>query len=314
MPQPTKSDVHVNKPLTDISVAWVQDQNNFVAQKVFPIVPVDNASDLYYEYDIGDFMRDEAEVRGEASESAGSGYRLSTTPYSCRVVAFHKDIDDQVRANADSVLSLDRAATEFVAQKMAISRERRFASSFFTSGVWGTDITPSNLWDTSSGTPRSDVDVGKATILAATGFVANTLTMSYPVFLALRKSADVRDQFKYTSADSIDEAMLAKYFGVDNLFVAKAVYNTAKQGSAMAGSLILGKNALLSYIPPTPGLMTPSSGYCFAWRGYTGAVNGQRVSKFRIEQIRSDRIEGEYAVDFKRVAASLGYFFSGVVS
>lgn len=314
MPQPTKSDVHVNGPLTNISVAWIQDASHFVAQKVFPIVPVENASDLYYEFDIGDFMRDEAEVRGESSESAGSGYRLSTTPYSCRVVAFHKDIDDQVRANADSVLSLDMAATAFVSQKMAISRERKFAANHFVAGVWGTDVTPAILWDAANSTPRKDVDAGKASILTKTGFIANTLTVSYPVFLALRSNADVRDQFKYVSEDSIDEAMLARYFDVQYFYVAKAVYNTAKQGSAHAGTLIMGKNALLTYTPPTPGHMTPAAGYCFAWRGFTGSINGQRVKKFRMENIASDRVEAEHALDFKRVAASLGYFFSAVVA
>ena len=47
MPKPTLSDVHVSKPLTTMSVAYLQDQTQFVAPQVFPALPVDNQSDLY---------------------------------------------------------------------------------------------------------------------------------------------------------------------------------------------------------------------------------------------------------------------------
>lgn len=314
MPQPTSGDVHVNAPLTDISTAFVQADDNFVADKIFPVVPVQKQSDLYFEFDRGDFLRDEAKVRAESSESAGSGFKLSTNNYNCRVEALHKDIDDRVRANADSVLSLDAAASKFLAQKLMIRRDRRFATSYFTTGVWGTDVTPSNLWNTAAGTPRADVDAGKAAVLSATGFVPNTLVVSYAVHVALRSSSDVRDQFKYVSSDSIDEAMLAKYFGLDNYYVAKGVYNSAAEGAATVGAVIFGKHALLCYVPPSPNIMTPSAGYTFAWAGYVGSVDGMRIKKFRMDPINSDRVEGEIAYDMKVVGNVLGYFFNGAVA
>lgn len=312
--QPTKGDVHVNKPLTDISVAWIQSQENYISTKVFPVVPVENASDVYYEFDKGDFLRDEAKDRGESSESAGSGFRLSTTSYNCKVKAFHKDIDDKTRANADSVLSLDSASTSFVTQKLAIRRERQFAAAYFTTGIWATDSTPSTKWDNASGTPRANVDTGKATVLTATGFEPNTLVLGYDVFLALRNNPDVRDQFKYTSADSIDEAMLARYFGVKNLYVGRAMYNSANEGATHVGAAIYGKNSLLCYVPDAPGLLTPAAGYTFSWTGYTGSVDGLRIKKFRMEHLSSDRIEGELAYDHKVIGSALGYFFSAAVS
>ena len=314
MPQPTSGDVHVNAPLTNISVAYVQAAENYVADKVFPNVPVQQQSNLYYEFDRGDFLRDEATVRAESAESAGGGFKLSTSSYSCLVEAYHKDIDDRVRANADSVLSLDAATAQLVMQKMMIRRERRFATSFFTTGIWGTDVTPVNLWDAANGTPRADVDAGKSAILNATGFLPNTLTVSYAVHKALRSNADVRDQFKYTSANSIDEQMLARYFDVDKYVVAKGVYNSANEGATTTGAAIYGKHALLSFSPAAPSLMQPAAGYTFTWSGYTGAVNGIRTKKFRMEHLNSDRIEGEIAYDFKVVAPLLGYFFNGAVS
>ena len=79
MSNPTLSAVHVNTPLTNLSVAYMQAADLFVAHKVFPIVPVSKQSDLYYTYDKDDFRRSDAQVRAPGAESAGSGYRLDST-------------------------------------------------------------------------------------------------------------------------------------------------------------------------------------------------------------------------------------------
>jgi hypothetical protein len=312
--QPTPGDVHIKSALTNVSVAWIQSQAAYVADKVFPIVNVQHQSDLYYKFNKDDFLRDEAQRRAPASESAGGGYTFTTGTYNCVVEAFHKDIDDQLRSNADSVFQLDRAATEFVTQKLLIRRERRWISSFFTTGVWGTDHTPTNLWDTSSSTPKQDVSAGRMAIQLTSGFKPNTLVMGPQVFEALTYNTDIMNQFKYTSSDSIDTAMMARYFNIDRVLVLDAVYSSQVEGGASAISFMAGKNALLCYSAPSPGVMQPTAGYTFAWTGYTGAVGGWRMKKFRMEPIASDRVEGEMAYDFQVIAPELGYFMPSLVS
>jgi hypothetical protein len=61
--------------------------------------------------------------------------------------------------------------------------------------------------------------------------------------------------------------------------------------------------------------MTPSAGYTFAWNGYMGAAGaGQRVSRFRMDHLRSDRIELEMSFDQKLVSADLGFFWDAIVA
>jgi hypothetical protein len=313
MPQPTPGDAHVNGPLTNISVAWIQ-KSGFIAEKVFPTVPVQKQSDLYYEYSKDDFLRDEAKPRAPGTESAGGGFGLVTNPYSCLVEAFHKDVDDQLRANADSVLQLDSAATEFVTQKMMIRKEKRWMSKFFTTGVWGTDITPSTLWSAASSDPQKDVEVGKMAIQAVTGMKPNTLVLGARVLSGLRTNQAIRDQFKYTSADSIDVNMLAGLFDIDRILVAEAVLTSGAEGATGTTDFIAGKHALLCYSAPSPSLMQPTAGYTFAWSGFTGSIAGVRIKRIRMEHLESDRIEGQTAYDLKKVTGSLGYFFNGAVA
>ena len=138
MAQPTSSAVHaVDVPLTNISTAYIQSQDNFIAGKVFPVVPVMKQRDRYYTYTKNDWFRDEAKARADGTESAGSGYGLSTSTYSCDVFAIHKDIGYQARNNADAGINLDRDATEFVTQRLLLRREIQWVSDYFTTSVWG---------------------------------------------------------------------------------------------------------------------------------------------------------------------------------
>jgi len=51
MPLLTPSQVHIDQPLTNLTLAYVQSQENFIADKVFPLVGVERQSDKYYIYD-----------------------------------------------------------------------------------------------------------------------------------------------------------------------------------------------------------------------------------------------------------------------
>ena len=68
MPQPTVEDVHVDAALTNISIAYIQQADHFIAGRAFPRVVVEKQSDKYFSYTQPDWFRDEAEVRAPASE------------------------------------------------------------------------------------------------------------------------------------------------------------------------------------------------------------------------------------------------------
>lgn len=319
MAQPTAQDVHVDAVLSNISVAYIQSQDAYIASKVFPVVPVNKQTDKYYTYTKNDWFRDEAQRRGDASESAGSGFNLSTDTYSCDVWAFHKDIGDQARKNQDAAINLDRDATQFVTQRLLMRQEVQWVTDYFGTGIWATDIVGGvgfTQWSDYTGSdPITDIENGKRAILAVTGFMPNTLVIGYDVFVKLQHHPDIVDRYKYTSSQVITADMLARLFGVDRILVAQGVKATNLEGETAAYSFIHGKNALLCYVNPNPGLLAPSAGYIFAWSGISGGLGTNvGISRFRMDHLKADRIEGEIAFDDKVVATDLGYFFSLAVA
>ena len=325
MPQPNVNSVHVDAILTNISVAYLQKAENFIADKVFPVVPVDKKSDKYFVYTKNDWFRDEAQRRADGTESAGSGYNLETGTYSADVFAFHKDVGDQTVANADAPLNPLREATEFVTNRMLLRKELQFVNDFFTTGVWGSDVdgvagTPSSgetkQWsDYTSSDPINDIEEAKSDVLSTTGLEPNTLVLGYEVFRQLKNHPDLVDRIKYTSSQTITEDMLARMFDIDRVLVAKAVRATNKEGVADAYGFAYGKAALLAHVAPSPGLLTPSAGYTFSWTGVSGGIGSTiGVSSFRMESLKAERVEAEMAFDNKVISSDLGYFWNTIVA
>ena len=326
MPQPTRGMVHIDRALTNISVAFIQRSENFVADQIFPVVPVQKQSDRYFVYKKEDWFRDEARVRAPATESAGGKYEIDNTPnYFCEKYAFHRDVTEEDRANQDEPLDVDQDAAEFVTQKMLLKRETLFAEKFFQPGVgWtertGVDSDPGSgeflKWDKDGSTPIEDVSSGKMQIASVTGFRPNTLVLGANVYEHLRNHDDILGRIVFTERGIVNTELLAALFDVERVIVGWAVRNTARKGASEDTDFLLGDHALLAYVPDSPGIRTPSAGYIFAWQGLLGAeAYGNRIMRFEMPLLGpgTERIEGEMAFDMKVVASDLGVFFANAV-
>lgn len=336
MPQPTVLQVHVQAALTQIATAYIQDEKNYVAEQVFPLVPVEFQADKYFAFSKDDFYRDEAQRRADAVESAGGGFNLNpNNTYSADVWAYHKDLGGQTRRNADPAVNMDVATTKFVMQKLLIRRDRFFMSQYMVNSVWSADYTgaaggtpgttsPAYWNDDANGDPFTDIANAQTTILQNTGFEANTLLKAFPVYQGLRKHPLVVDRIKYTTradASKITPELLASAFDVERVIVSKAVYNTSAEtttitGSAGTFSFIASKDALLCHSAPAPGLMIPTAGYVFAWSGLTGLNTiGVRIAQIPMPWLGLEtvRTEGEMAFDMQVVGKDLGIRFAGIV-
>ena len=320
MPNPLKSDIHVNRPLTNVSIAYAQAADEFIADKVFPTIITTPQSDLYFVYPKDQWFRTDAQKRGLSQESAGSGYGVTNDSFFCEVKAVHKDIDDKTRPNADPPINMDSDATEFVTAQGLLRREKDWAAEYFTTGLWtgsstGTDITPGTLWDVAGSTPIVDMRGELRSMKKKTGRRPNVGVLAEDVWDTLQDHADFLARIKISDDQIVTTGLLAKLLGLDKILIAGAIENDALEGAALNMDFIYSKDCAFYYAAPKPSLMQPSAGYTFAWTGYLGAsAKGMRIKKFRMESIASDRIEMEIAYDQKLVAADLGVFFNNVIS
>lgn len=323
---PTRQQTHIDRALTNISVAYMQEASAFIADKVFPMIPVAKQSDRYFIYKREDWFRDDAQERGPATESAGGDYDIDNTPtYFARKYAYHKDITEEDRVNSDAPLTPDQDATDFVSTKLLLRREILWAEKYFKTGIWGTNYTGVDAapgagevikWNKATSNPILNISNAQTDVQSITGYRPKTLVLGQYVYDALKNHDDVLDRIKYTQRGVVTPELLAALFDVDRVLIASAVKNTAAKGATEANEFILGKGALLCYSAPRPGLKTPSAGYTFAWTGLLGAgAYANRILRIQMPWLGmgTERIEGEMAFDQKVVASDLGVFFDGIV-
>lgn len=324
MPQPTGTDLHIDQYLSNLSIAYMNELSSYIADRVFPVVYVNKQSDKYPIYEKDYWFMDEAQKRAVLTESAGGGYELATPgTYYCDEIGYHKDIPDQDIWNADDVFDLEDEAVEFIIEKFRIRRERDWASTYFATGVWGTDWTGGvnfDAWDGASATPIADVELAKRTIKQSIGIVPNCLVVSEKVHSTLINDSSVLDRYKYTQAGVITEDLLAKVFQVKKYVVAGAIYAANKEGDTEDMDYIVNEtDALLVFAQERPAKRRPSGGYTFRWRRpMIGGREGDRldatIKRFRMEHLEATRIEGGMFEDIKLVAADCGLYFSGTIS
>ena len=339
MPQPTRGMTHIDRALTNISVAYIQDSSNFVAAQVFPSVPVQKQSDRYFVYLKEDWFRDEAKERAPATESAGGKYEIDNTPtYFCRKYAFHRDVTDDDRANQDDPLNIDIDSTQFITQKMLLRREVVWAARYFTPGGapgsrtsdWGSTVSgvasgatagQFNQWDADDSTPIEDISAGKMLMASVTGYKPNVLVLGANVYESLRNHDDILGRIVFTQRGYVTTDILAQLFDVEKIVVGWAVRNIANKvpgdPTNEDTSFLLGNHALLAYAAPRPSLKMPSAGYVFSWTGLLGAgAYGNVMTRIPAPLLGAgtERIEGEMAFDVQIVANDLGIFYADAVS
>lgn len=329
---PSPSDVHVNAPLTNVSIAYIQSADSFIADKVFPKVTVKHQSDLYRRYSKSQWRRTDVKKRAPATETPGVGWTYDMDQYFCHVYGVHKDLDDQTRANADSIFNLDKEATEFITNQHLLKRDLDWTARYMKPGVWATEklgvTTPATAaefkqWDQAGSDPIGDVSIWLIDFRRLAGFAPNTSVMGAYVMAALKQHADIIERIKYTQRGVVTEDLIATLFDIDELYISYATVSTGPetadsrtQDAAAAYDFIgPGNDVLFAYAPRTASLMTPSAGYTFTWGGYLGGnAEGIRIKRFRMEPIASDRIEAEQTYEMKVVCPDMGLYIDNAVA
>lgn len=311
MAQPLIGDIHIDTALTEFSVQYRNDAL-YIADRLFPRVPVAKETGKYFIFDIAEWFRNEKPgLRDLQALPDEVEYTISTGTYACQERAFQKAIPDPIRRNTDQPLDPDRNATQRVTEALLMALEKDVAGdvfstttfSGFTAALSGTD-----QWDNAASNPRAKVMDAHENVIKQAGAKANVAVMGRQVYTKLLQHPDFVDNVKYTSLPGmapISDA-IANVFGVDTVLVGDAIENTADEGQTASFSFVWGKFFLLAYVNPAPALESPSL-------GYTMAFQDRVVERFRDDRRYTDYIVARESWDEKVVSARSGYLYSTVV-
>ncbi len=305
MPNPTSRDVHVNTPLTRVSIAYRNAA--YIADQIFPVVRVEKQTDCYFVYDKQSWFLNRSKPRAPGTRANRADYGVTTASYLCINDALAKEIPDEVRKNADAPLRPDVTATEFVTDGLLLALEKRVADIITACGNWTNASNPSVQWSDDTSNPWGDIDTAVNAVVSTIGRAPNVAVMSWDVWRKLRQHPDLIDRVKYTrSSGRLEVADLAGWFEFDKVLVGKALIDSAVEGRTSSISYIWGDDFWVGYVPLAPALEVPATGYVLTW--------GDRViERFREDQEKQDVVAGEWFTCEKVTASDAGAGFYDVV-
>jgi hypothetical protein len=330
---PTPSAVHVDRLMTSFSIANIQSDDNFIAGRVFPGVPVTKQSDRYTRYPKGAWFRSEMAKRPPGTKAKSADYEVDTTPtYYCEGWSLRKPIADETRANNDAPMDPDRDTTLFLSQQAKIRKEKNFVANYWKTGVWGKDYTGVSgtpganefkQFNDATSTPIKFIRARRTEMARMNGgFRPNKLSLGREVFDALLDHPDIVQRVLYGGrngeAAKTNLRILAELFELDEVLIMDAVENVAVEGATDDFQFIGGRNMLLSYSPNTPSLLMPCAGLTFSWTGFLpgqGRNMGEVISRFRVEDgSRAEDLQIDAYYDMKTVSPDCGMFFTNAVA
>lgn len=323
----TPADMYRNPVLENISNAAFQDPGDFVARAVFPTI-AGPTSGTYFEINTDTIAMNKAAKRAPGTKAAEGTWDISKKTFTCEQLGYREKIPEELLAQGNQAARADAVATKSVAEVMLIASEVFWAANFFATGKWGRDMAGAagtvadvsyKYWSTAGSTPIEDFLAERTRMKQKGKRFPNTLILGKNVEDTLLTHAEIvgRVNAGQTPGQAADPTLndLAKFFKVDRVLVASAVYNSANEGQAASNGFILDpKSAWLGYVAPQPAIMEPSAGYRFADEDVSGNAMGVRNWKYWEQDIRSYYVEGAVDDTYKLVATNLGTFLSGIVA
>ncbi len=330
----TARDWHVDRPLTNLSIALTQDTSTFISNRVGTSIPVTKESDQYTVYPQGYWNREYDSTRAEEGVANSVNYNTRQENYSIGDKALRIFISDRKRANADSQFNLDREGMALVTNSLLIGEEQDFKAKFLEPGKWSLDLTgvDSNptgnqflKWSNDASDPVGDWKTRRRDfVLRSAGRMPNEITMTLDVFDTLTEHPAIRDRIPTGVANSpitITRELLAGLFEVDRINIIQTVVNTANDAVQNADGEVPVNNTFLAsglflplYNEQSGGLLTATAIGNFNLPAFTGANLGPRFRRYRaVEGKDGEYIEGQLRVDRRIIAKDLGQLWSSVL-
>ena len=299
---PTQNQLHVSQLLSNVSIKYKND--DYIADKVFPIVPVKKDTDQYRVYvrnwRVPDTLR---ASRGVANEFS---FDVTTNSYVLKNHAL-KDYVHWEDADNYDLSSLKEDTTEELTDAILRRRELTVAQ-LFTKTSWSLNVSLAAgaefTANTTTSNPIPVFDTGATTIIQNSGRKPNYGILPRAGFIGAKNHTSVLDRTKYTSKE-MTPVMLAALFDLEELHIPIASYDSSALGVADSITNIWDENAFMGYKPSSAGLRTPSSGYIFR-------KDMAPVREWKDEERKADAVEVEYKEDVKVVASLSGYLICNV--
>lgn len=301
---PSGRGAHHDVPLSNLAIKAFQGTGGYIAQSLFPIVPVGKQSDKYYVLDKNSWLRIGESFRAPKTSPRRVNFRVSSESYFADNYALSGENALEDLANADNAIRLRENTTGVVTDMLLRDYENRVAQMVTSGTNLGSYVSLSGVakWsDLVNSDPISDVTTAHAFIRNSTGMKANTGVIDEDTIAILRRHPVVLDLYKYTAGGQATMEQIKEVLGVSNLLVGGGIKNNALEGATASITNIWGNNVILAHVEPGTSLETATFGLTYRWtpaglplpmqaRRYPDPDPGKKVEVVEVGMYQDEKI------------------------
>ena len=304
------SDVHVDGPLTNLALQFRN--RSFVAEEVFPVVPVVKESDLYYTFSREE-LRDVDTRRAAGALAKEIEWVPSTASYVAEEYALRHLLADRIQQNADAAVNPRVNTTNKLMKWIQLGQEKRVQTVAQATGNSVATVAASPKWDGTSPTIEKDIDTAKDSVRNNAGVEPNAILLAENVKDVVKRDTTLRDLIRYVinlgagNRELLMNGELPPVLFNLAVIVAGATEDTSKVGASSTIAKIWNDAVPVFYRETAVSLDTVT------W-GYVLRVQRPVVKSYRDEHRNGEYIEASIIQAEKLVTANAANLITDVLS
>lgn len=307
---PQIGDVHVNAPLTNFAL---QLRNRaFVAEEVFPVIPVVKESDLYYTFSREE-IRDVDTRRAQGALAKEIEWVPSTATYVAEEYALRHLLTDRIVGNADVPVRPRLNTVAKLMKWIMLGQEKRIQAIAQANGNSVAVVAVAPKWDGTSPTIEKDIDTAKDSIRNNAGVEPNAILLPENVKDVIKRDSTLRDLIRYVinsgagNKELLMNGELPPVMFNLAIIVAGAVEDTSKIGQSSTIAKIWNDAVPIFYREQAVSLDA------LTW-GYIMRVQNPIVTSYRDEARKGEWIEASILQAEELVTSSAANLCTDVLS
>lgn len=222
-----------------------------VAEFISPIVPVPSRSGKIIRFGKDEFaVSNTKRAPGTNIKREGTSYSADTFMLTQDALAAEVPYEYVEEANQVGLRNLQRLYLNKVLNKLMLGWEVEVLGLVTNPANFEVSLTNtvSTKWNAVGGNPQVDIFAAKEAVRAQSAVYPNSMVIGPAVYQALMTNANIREQFKYTTAGSVSLDMLAGYFGLSRGI---RVSEQVKEVDGAFVDVMPSDSVLLFYTPAT---------------------------------------------------------------
>jgi len=285
----------------------------YIADKCLPQLTVKQKSGLIGAYGNNHLRLSDDLIGGRAEARRADPITRSSQTYLLESHALEGVVTQDDYSNVEQPYDAEADEVAGLTHLVLTNKERSFANTLFSTTVFsGRVTTPGTKYGNSASDPLADFKTAQNAIVDSVGMQPNAVVMSQKVFNILKYHPQLADVlgFKYNQAGSMSVLDIANALNVEEVLIANAPYNSAKEGQSDSMTQICAASILFYVKPKSAAKYQISLGYSMKLSG----AEGREVYKYDMNNPPgSTGIIVQDVYQCKLVNASAGYLLNSVL-